>query len=519
MNIKHILVVITYFIAMAIPLVMVYWLMPSTEEGFIAQIGMLMGLSGIMMVFFQFIISARIKWLDRLFAYNNLIDFHRSMGVWAFVFIVVHFLMLTLSEKSVDMLLGYDEPWYINLGKITFLVLSVQVLVSIGRKKISIDYERWRTIHDLFAVSILILMFVHSFYAGEDLELLPLQVLWFILPTTALSFFIWQRYFLFTFAPKYKVLNVVKKANNTYSIQFVPINGHEPYAHNPGQFHFIKFTDCKHLKPEEHPFTISSSPSQKLHLASTVKASGDFTSQIHQLQEGDKVKIIGPFGKMSHVEKPHSGPIVFIAGGIGITPFVSMLQYMADKDEQREVTLFYFNATESDIAFREELNHISENTSLKLKVVHILSRQDNWEGEKGRFNTKLLKKYCTAAIMNHDYYVCGPPLMSQSVIRDLRLLQVPLTKIHSEMFGLAASGSPATHHKKQAQLVSRLIVMALIVLVILFAGLRSSWKLFGDDVPKNDHSASRRFNLDQELSLMEVVYTIGKTKKIVELNK
>ncbi len=497
MNIKHISVVSTYFIAMAAPLLLAFYLKPSANEGFIAQIGMLMGLSGIMMVFFQFIIASRIKWLDRLFAYNNLIAFHRRMGVWALVFIVVHFLMLTLSEKSADMLLGFNEPWYINLGKITFLLLSVQILVSIGHKKISINYERWRTFHDLLAISILILMFVHSFYAGDDLELFPLQVLWFVLPPVGIVFFIWQRFFLFTFAPKYKVLNVGKKANDTYSIQFVPINGSEPYSHNPGQFHFIKFSDCKNLKPEEHPFTISSSPSQKLHLTSTVKASGDFTSQIHQLQEGDMVKIVGPFGKMSYVEKSHSGPIVFIAGGIGITPFASMLQYMADTGHQHEVTLFYFNTTESDISFRAELNHISENTPLKLKVIHILSRQDNWEGEKGRFDTKLLEKYCPHTLMNNDYYVCGPPLMAQSVIRDLRQLQVPLTKIHSEMFGLAESGSPITHHKKQAQLVSRLIVMALIALVILFAGIRSGWKLFADDSLKNNQSAVTSFSLKQ----------------------
>ena len=201
---------------------------------------------------------------------------------------------------------------------------------------------------------------------------------------------------------------------------------------------------------------------------------------------------------MSHLEKSHSGSIVFIAGGIGITPFASMLQYMADKDEQREVTLFYSNATESDIAFREELNHIVENTSLKLQVVHILSRQDNWEGEKGRFDAKLLEKYYSGSLLQNDYYVCGPPLMIDAVIKDLRKLQVPLNKIHSEMFGLAESGSPITHHKKQAQLVSRLIVMALIVLVILFAGLRSGWKLFGDDARENEHSASSSLTLNRE---------------------
>ncbi len=488
MNTKHIAIISGYFLAISIPLILTYFLEPSTEEGFIAQLGMLFGLCGIMMVFFQFIISARIKWIDRLFAYNNLIYFHRKMGVWAFLFIVIHFIMLTISEQSLDMLLGFGEPWYINLGKITFLILTVQILVSIGHKKIDVKYERWRIIHDLLAISILILMFVHSFYAGGDLELFPLQVLWFVLPPIAIAFFLWQRFFLFTFAQKYNIQSIIKKANNTYTIQFAMQNGNDPYTHNPGQFHFIKFTNCKYLNSEEHPFTISSSPSQKSYLASTIKASGDFTSQIHRLQEGDKVKIIGPFGKMSFMEKSHSGPIVFIAGGIGITPFASMLQYMADMNHQREVTLFYFNATEDDIAFREELDTISENTSLNLKVVHILSKEDNWEGEKGRFSTKLLKKYCPDSISTSDYYVCGPPLMSQSVIGSLKELQVPLNKIHSEMFGLAESSSPFTHHQKQAQSVSRLIVSGLILLVILIAGIRSNWILFGQDSGEENHA-------------------------------
>ena len=82
------------------------------------------------------------------------------------------------------------------------------------------------------------------------------------------------------------------------------------------------------------------------------------------------------------------------------------------------------------------------------------------------------------------------------------------------MFGFAASGSPATHHKKQAQLVSRLIVVALIVLVILLAGLRSDWKLFGDDALKNGHSASTSFSLNMKPNLVEMEYQMEKNTKI-----
>ena len=488
MKIKKISLVSGYFIAIASPLVLAFYLHPTSEEGFIANAGMLMGMAGIMMVFFQFIISARIKWLDRLYAYNNLIDFHKRMGVLASFFIIVHFLLLTLSEQSLDMLFGISEPWYVNLGKAAFLLLLVQILISINHRKIKMRYEQWRSIHDLLALSLLVLMFVHSFFAGGDLELYPLQILWFVLPPVAIAFFIWQRFFQFTFAPNYKVVDVIKKTNNTFNVQFAPENGDEVYAYNPGQFHFIKFSNCKYLADEEHPFTISSSPCKKSYISSTIKSSGDFTRQIHQLQKGDKVKIIGPFGKMSFVEKPHAGSIVFIAGGIGITPFMSMLQYMSDMNHKREVVLFYFNPTEADIAFREELEQLISRTSLHLKVVHILSKQDNWEGEKGRFNTTLLERHCLQSILSTEYYVCGPSLMSQAVIADLNELGVPLNKIHSEMFGLAGSGSPKTHQKKQAQSIARYVAILLLLIITLFAGIRSDWKLFDDKPMENGHS-------------------------------
>lgn len=358
-------------------------------------------------------------------------------------------------------------------------------------KKITLTYERWRTFHDLFAVSILILMFIHSFFAGDDLELRPLQIIWLILPPAGIAFFIWQRYFLFKFAPVYYITDVIKKTNKVHTIIFTPNNCEIPFTHNPGQFHFIKFINCTYLKNEEHPFTISSSPGQKSHLASTIKASGDFTNQIHLLQKGDKVKIVGPFGKLSFIEENHTGPIVFIAGGIGITPFMSKLQYMADTEHNREVVLIYFNETESDIAFRQELNELSSgDIALKLKVVYVLSKQSDWKGEKGHFNKKLLEKYCPDPLVNNHYYVCGPPRMSDAVLKELKDLCIPLKNIHSEMFGFAEAGFPATYQKKQSRNIVRCIVASLLVLITVMAGTRSGWRMFSKETHKNSTKKS-----------------------------
>ncbi len=109
---------------------------------------------------------------------------------------------------------------------------------------------------------------------------------------------------------------------------------------------------------------------------------------------------------------------------------------------ERKVVLFYFNKKEADIAFRRELDELMSLTSLKLKEVLILSKQENWEGEKGRFNAKLLEKHCQGYLLSYDFYVCGPPPMSEAVIKNLKELQIPLKKTHTEMFGLAGPGGP-----------------------------------------------------------------------------
>lgn len=489
MRTNSIFILLLYCIAILAPSFLAFSLQPTEEAGFIAEAGMLAGMIGIMIVFFQFVISARIKWIDRLYGYNNVIDFHRRMGVVAFGFILLHLSLVTLAEQKWDMLLYIDIPWYINLGKITFLILLTQVATSIFRKKTDLSYERWKTIHDWFAVSILILMFVHSFFAGGDLEMLPLQVIWFVLPPVGLALFLWQRFFLFKFAREYTITEVIEEADNVHTIHFTPVDGQKPIDHKPGQFHFIKFTDCAQLRNEEHPFTISSSPSQKSHLASTIKASGDFTNHIHLLQKGDKTRIVGPYGKLSFVEKSHTGPIIFIAGGIGVTPFMSMIQYMVELNHQREVILLYFNRTEADIAFRNKLNEFTTGSSLKLKVVHILSKQEDWNGEKGHFNKQLIEKYCVHPFVDHHFYVCGPPAMSQAVLKGLNDSGIPKKNIYSEMFGLAQSGTPDTYQKKKIRLLARCIVALLLILLTFMAGIRSDWKMFSKESHGN-HEAN-----------------------------
>ena len=128
---------------------------------------------------------------------------------------------------------------------------------------------------------------------------------------------------------------------------------------------------------------------------------------------------------------------MFIAGGIGITPLMSMLRYMWDTRADVDVLLLYGNRTERDIVFRAELEQIAQDKLPMLSVVHVLSEaDDNWAGQTGYIDGDKIRRYCGGDLSSKAFYVCGPPPMMTAVIKMLRRLGVPTGSIHSERFSL-----------------------------------------------------------------------------------
>jgi predicted ferric reductase len=207
----------------------------------------------------------------------------------------------------------------------------------------------------------------------------------------------------------------------------------------PGQFQFVTLFRGRGLPVEEHHFTISSSPSEPGYHASTIKESGDFTITIGQTRVGDTAAIHAPFGRFSYVLYPQARDLVFIAGGIGITPLMSSLRHMGDTQAERRVLLLYSNKTESDIVFREELARMEEEMGRgpKLQVVHVLSRpEEAWPGEKGHLDREKLARLCGERLGTASFFLCCPPPLIHSLVPILRDLAVADSRIHFEYFSL-----------------------------------------------------------------------------------
>jgi len=164
---------------------------------------------------------------------------------------------------------------------------------------------------------------------------------------------------------------------------------------------------------ESRTFSIASAPHEKeLIFAMRIRGS-KFKKLLTSLPLGAHIEADGPFGERFILHKDVGRPAVFIAGGIGITPFLSMLKYVTQQKLPYTITLFYSNRRKEDIAFRDELEKLERENS-NLQVVLTLTkdflRNSSWEGERGHINKEMLLRYIPA-LTTPFFYVAGPPLM------------------------------------------------------------------------------------------------------------
>ncbi len=427
---------ILYILAVTLPVWLTTWL-GEEAEGIVIDIGRNLALIGFMVLILQFVLAARVKWIERAFGLDILIRFHKYIAVLAAACLLLHPLLLAAGGMGWTLLIGLDLPWYIWVGKAALILVVANVLISMYQGRLGLTFEKWRLGHDALGPLILLGIFVHSWFAGDDLELGSMQSLWIGSFVLAISMFIYHRFLRPVSLAKqpYQVKEVIQEAEDVWTVHLVPPQGKSIPAYYPGQFHFLTFFREQALPVEEHHWTISSSPARKETLCSTIKAVGDFTSTIDRTKPGDTAAVHGPFGRFSYALHPRERDLVFLAGGIGITPLMAMLRHMRDTRDTRSVTLLYANRNEDQIVFREELNDIAAGQWPDLDLVHVLSRpEEDWRGESGHIDWDKIEKFCGQNLGTKVFYVCGPLRMSTALISTLRDMGVPDQRIRREIF-------------------------------------------------------------------------------------
>jgi len=425
-----------YLFVLIVPLVVAIVSQPGTDHPFVQELAKNFAMVGYSILAMQFVLSARFGWIERSFGLDAVFRFHRTMGMYAGALLLAHPLLYASADKW-ELLLGFNHPWPVSLGKVGWLALVVLAVSSTFRKTLSLEFETWRGIHNGLALSVLLLGFVHSLGVGGDFSGWPMRVIWGILLSVALGSYLLrtllhpQRLAL----QPYEVVRIEQETHDVWSLEMAPVNDARGMQNLPGQFGFLTLYRAG-LPTEEHPFTIASAPSASGRVVITIKASGDYTATIGQTGVGDRASISGPYGRFSYALRPEENDLVFIAGGVGITPMLSMLRHMRDMRADTSVVLLYCNRQERDIIAGPELKSIAEGSHPRLTVVHVLSNpSDEWMGVKCRIDGPLIQRH-VSQLDNKVFYVCGPPLMTSNVIAALCRMGIPKHSVRIEQFSL-----------------------------------------------------------------------------------
>lgn len=360
---------------------------------------------------FNFLMASRLGWVEKLFGgLDKMYLIHRRSGVIAVVLLIAHFLIVP--RDLVEFTPGKPIGFYAFILILTGVILSA---APVFKRKI--PYHKWINIHKLmglfYTMGVIHGLMVHSLI--KDLPITRIYV--FGMASIGIAAWVY-RAFLFGFFNKkldYQVVNVVDKEFGFTEIIVKPMQRKLDFL--AGQFAFFTFPGIS--KREQHPFTISSHPFEE-NIRLTVKGLGDYTDDLHaKVQRGDRVEIEGPYGHFSSrfiKEKDQ----VWIAGGIGITPFLSLSKDMY----VNPVHLYWCLNNEEEAVYRDELEQIAASTpSFSFEV---------WDSHiKGHLSVNDLQ---VESFKDKGYLICGPQAMKDSLISQLRERGVKMQAIYDEEF-------------------------------------------------------------------------------------
>jgi len=229
------------------------------------------------------------------------------------------------------------------------------------------------------------------------------------------------------------VSEITRETASAKSMKLVSQNGALP-PFQAGQYINV-FVETGGVRTSR-PYSIASPPTQTGYYEITVRKVEDgFVSNylLDELKPGDPLKSSSPTGNFHYNPLLHGDKLAFIAGGSGITPFMSMIRELADKNLSRRIHLFYGSRIEDDVIYRREIDHIAAAHGNFTWDMVVSEPSPAFSGLKGFINAALIRKRLDG--LDWTFFVCGPEAMYQFCLPELEKLSVPARKTRVEVMG------------------------------------------------------------------------------------
>lgn len=391
-------------------------------------IGQLLGLIGMAMFALNFILSARLKSVEGFFGgMNRVYIAHHIIGGLSFILLLFHPLFLfakyipEAGQGAVKFFfLSADQS--VNFGVVSLGLLIIFLVITFFVK---IPYQYWKFTHKFLSLAF--------FFGALHVAMIPSDVT----SVKMLQYYMWAVILLAYGAILYRTIlgallvpterfiieEIVQVTPSIWEIGLKHEKG-KAFNFEAGQFIFIGFPKVNALR-EVHPFSISGAPNGD-RIRVGIKGLGDYTKQLGLLKVGDVAQVEGPFGRTSYRYYANKKQI-WIAGGIGITPFLGMARDLKTEDGY-EVDLYFSLVDRTDTPFVSELEEIAKRNP----NFHFYPW---YSKEVGFLNADAIVTQ-SQTVLGKEIFLCGPPPMMKSIKEQFKKYGIDPKDIHSEEFSL-----------------------------------------------------------------------------------
>ncbi len=412
-------------------------------------------ITGILSLVFLFV-SLTITPLRTITGWNSLIAYRRALGLYGFAYAALHFVIYVALDRMGSIRSTIEEiasRRFLLVGFIALALMLPLALTSTNAMVRRIGPVRWKLLHRLAYVAV-ILGVVHYYMLVKSDVRQPLAFAAVLTPI--LGFRCAKHYWdLRREVSKARsrtpaspqidrkfwngeliVENIHRETHDVKTFRLVHPNSDIPFIHRPGQY----MTLTLNIKGRwvKRSYTIASSPSQRGHVELTIKRNpeGLVSRYMHdELKVGDTIRIGAPGGKF-FFDDHSSEAVVLIAGGVGITPLMSILRYLTDRSWPG--TIYFINAIRSqdDRIYASELSSLAK----RFKNLHVLTYysqskptagvdlpSERWQERSGHISAEHLRVF-VPGLKRLPIFLCGPDPMMQAVRKTVVSMAFPMNK-------------------------------------------------------------------------------------------
>ncbi|MGA1848330.1 MAG: ferric reductase-like transmembrane domain-containing protein [Thermoplasmatota archaeon] len=378
----------------------------------------------------NYVLAARWSVLENLFdGLDRMYRVHKAMGRSSLFFMILHPVFLGISKvPDWDTILTYVlpiGPFKVSSGVIALYIFVILLALTVA---VRVSYHLWHVSHKFLGL-VLLLALIHAILAGSDMGSYTFLRFWIILLSTAgLISYVYMLLLYKQVGPRYRVK--VVKVHHLASMTELHIEKPKGFMFQPGQYVFLRFPRFEGFR-ELFPFSLSNDPCQE-DLRISIRRSGDYTSEkIPLVKKGDEVIMMGPYGKFGARYLKHKRDMVWIAGGIGITPFLSLAKHESLFPSGRRIHLIWVFRDPKDPTHDSEL-FMEARRNPNFDYIHWISSQ------KGRIDADSVLEIIggDGELKRRTIMMCGPPRMIASLSKQFRRKGIPYRRMLFEDFDM-----------------------------------------------------------------------------------